>query len=60
MDLSIIQGPVSVAPCQTRISRFAIFFIAVEQAAVKAGTHHLGLTVVACGLPSCWAPTTWG
>ena len=34
MDLSIIQGPVSVAPCQTRISRFATFFIAVEQAAL--------------------------
>jgi hypothetical protein len=25
LDLSIIQGPFSVAPCQTLVSRFAIF-----------------------------------
>jgi hypothetical protein len=30
LDSSIIQGPFSVAPCQTLISRFATFFIAVE------------------------------
>jgi hypothetical protein len=25
LDLSIIQGPISVAPCQTLVSRFATF-----------------------------------
>ena len=29
LDLSIVQGPFSVAPCQTLVSRFATFFIAV-------------------------------
>jgi hypothetical protein len=31
LDLSIIQGPFSVAPCQTLISRFATFRIAVQR-----------------------------
>ena len=31
MDLSIIQGPTSVAPCLTLISRFANLFVAVPR-----------------------------
>ena len=34
--MSIIQGPFSVAPCQTLISRFATFFIAVQGSCVPA------------------------
>jgi hypothetical protein len=47
LDSSIIQGPFSVAPCQTLISRFATFFIAVRCSAVKvARALGAGRTVV--------------
>ena len=51
MDSSIIQGPVSVAPCQTLISRFATFPSQGEgrlsAAALQQALHRLGCPATA-------------
>jgi hypothetical protein len=56
LDLSIIQGPFSVAPCQTLVSRFATFsslYTFLRGLGTAAGTAGLGawngLTGVAAG-----------
>ena len=43
MDLSIVQGPFSVAPCQTLVSRFATFSSPYRSAPVSAGSSSSAL-----------------
>jgi hypothetical protein len=58
LDSSIVQGPFSVAPCQTLISRFAT--LASLQVSVRAGHHEVArvLRELARGKSSRKAPTT--
>jgi hypothetical protein len=51
-DLSIAQGPVSVAPCQTLMSRFATVCIAVRRPIGWTNTHRFErgfLSAIGCG-----------
>jgi hypothetical protein len=48
LDSSIIQGPFSVAPCQTLVSRFATFYIAVRRLLASLPHAHAGEEGTTC------------